>query len=96
MGLGCIAIPDVYYAKSSCADKGLYYLPGPFLTMVMQVIGHWRVHLIGAALTLCATIATAFASQYWHVIVSFAVVQGKAIIVILGPDVTYYNILIKL
>ena len=64
--------------------------------MLMQVIGHWRVHLIGAALTLCATIATAFASQYWHVIVSFAVVQGKAIIVILGPDVTYYNISIKL
>ena len=64
-------------------------LPGPFLTMLMQVIGYWRVHLIGAALTLCAAIATTFASQYWHVIVSFAVVQGKGIIAILGPDVTY-------
>ena len=69
MGLGCIAIPNVYYAKSSCADKGLNYLPGPFLTMLMQVIGHWKFHLDGAALTLCATIATAFASQYWYVIV---------------------------
>ena len=44
--------------------------------MLMQVIGHWKFHLIGAALTLCATIATAFASQYWYVIVSFAIVQG--------------------
>ena len=43
----------------------------------MQVIGHWKFHLIGAALTLCATIATAFASQYWHVIVSFAIVEGN-------------------
>ena len=63
--------------------------------MLMQVIGYWRVHLIGAALTLCAAIATAFASQYWHVIVSFAVVQGKGIIVILGPDVTYYVYLLN-
>ena len=45
--------------------------------MLMQVIGHWKFHLIGAALTLRPTIATAFASQYWHVIVSFAIVQGN-------------------
>ena len=63
--------------------------------MLMQVIEYWRVHLIGAALTLCAAIATAFASQYWHVIVSFAVVQGKGIIAILGPVLTYLCLFIK-
>lgn len=53
------------------------FLLGPFLTMVMQLIGHWKFHLVGATLTFGASLATAFASEYWHVILSFSIIQGK-------------------
>ena len=40
--------------------------------------GDWTLEIPSywCGVDMCATIATAFASQYWYVIVSFAIVQG--------------------
>ena len=43
----------------------------------MNAVGTWQTQLTGAFLLIGSSVATAFATQYWHVIISYAIVEGK-------------------
>lgn len=57
----------------------LYYdslLLGPLLTYTLHKLGAWKFALAGGVLTCGGAIGTSFASEFWHAIVSFSIVQG--------------------
>lgn len=43
----------------------------------MNAVGTWQTQLIGAFLLVGSSVATAFATKYWHVIISYAIVESK-------------------
>ena len=49
---------------------------GPLITVVIHAIGTWKTQLIGALLLLGSSIASGFATEYWHVIISYGIVEG--------------------
>ena len=47
------------------------------MTVFMNAVGTWQTQLIGAFLLVGSSVATAFATKYWHVIISYAIVEGQ-------------------
>ena len=50
---------------------------GPIVVIIIHLIGPWKTQMLAATMILGSSVATAFATQYWHVIVSYAIVQGE-------------------
>ena len=50
---------------------------GPVISVIMHKIGTWRTQMIAAMLVIGSSIATSFATQYWHVIISYAIIEGR-------------------
>lgn len=53
-----------------------YYVPGLALTFTLHRLGTWKCTLVGGLLMCAGAVATAFATEFWHVIISYGIVQG--------------------
>ena len=57
--------------------SSLCIFEGPVISVIMHKIGTWRTQMIAAMLLIGSSIATSFATQYWHVIISYAITEGR-------------------
>ncbi|XP_067930839.1 monocarboxylate transporter 5-like [Watersipora subatra] len=75
--------------------SGSRFLPGPLISLIIEVIGIWRTHMLAGVLLCVGAIATSFATQFWHVVVSYSLLQGLAAgamqITSIGVVSTYFD-----
>ena len=65
-----------WFVQSSSMNV-LCIFEGPVISVIMHKIGTWRTQMIAAMLVIGSSIATSFATQYWHVIISYAIIEGR-------------------
>ncbi|XP_067930002.1 monocarboxylate transporter 14-like [Watersipora subatra] len=58
--------------------SGSIFLTGPLISLIIEVIGIWRTHMLAGVMLCVGAVATAFATQFWHVVVSYSLLQGSA------------------
>ena len=62
---------------SGYIDTLYVFFEGPVISVIMHKIGTWRTQMIAAMLLIGSSIATSLATQYWHVIISYAIIEGR-------------------
>ena len=50
----------------------------PVFSLIIETFGIWKTHLMAGMLLCGGVVATAFSNQYYHVIISYALVEGKS------------------
>ncbi|XP_067930838.1 monocarboxylate transporter 14-like [Watersipora subatra] len=67
----------------------------PLISLIIEVIGIWRTHMVAGGMLCVGAVATAFATQFWHVVVSYSLLQGSAAgaiqIASIGVVSTYFD-----
>ncbi|XP_067930835.1 monocarboxylate transporter 12-like [Watersipora subatra] len=58
--------------------QGSLFLTGPLTSLIIEVIGIWKTHALAGVILCVGAVATAFATQFWHVVISYSLLQGFA------------------
>ena len=45
--------------------------------MIVNTIGIWKSHLLAGILLCSGSIATAYATEFWHCVISYGFLKGK-------------------
>ena len=51
---------------------------GPVFPVIIKAIGIWKSHLMLGLVSCGAAVATAFAQEFWHIIISYSILQGNS------------------